>query len=349
MNYFTLIIGIAFTSILVVDLILTSFGFNAKDPISSRFRSGFWKIILKISGNRGTSSLLKYAGPLTITFWLLGWLLLVWAGNSIILLSDPNSVVESGTLHTTEFWPKVYFTGYTLSTLGSGEYIPYGTGWQIFSAFISFSGFMLITIAISYLLQVTSSVTDKRTLASRIYCLGSSPEGIINNLKTDDGYDNLIDHLNDFTEDVHSLAHKHIAYPILHNFHDPNPNASLEINLSRLDEALTLFYLSKECTDHSACCLQPLRNAISHFLETLHKAFIQKAENVPMPPHQGKVLQHGIAVQVNDYNQPKLEERRKLLAGWLHNQGWQWNDLFEENEAQLDIWLPKSNEKEQTK
>ncbi len=338
MNYLLLAFGIAFTTFLVADLIITSFGFDTKSPLSSRYRSRIWKILLGLTGRKGGSKFLNYAGPLTIIGWLLGWLLLVWIGNSIIILSDAESVVESGTLYSTGFWPKVYFVGYTLSTLGSGEYIPNGTGWQLFSAFISFSGFMLITIAIAYLLQVISSATNKRTLASQLYCLGNSPLKLLQNLSCENNFDDIDDELKGFTENLHTLAHQHLAYPILHNFHSADTHASLEINLVRLDEALTVFFLSEKCSEELRVNLRPLRNAISYFLDTLNSAFIKKAENEPPLPDFDILKENGFKISAQDFKHEKLIERRKLLAGWLYNQGWQWQAIFEEPCPALDFW-----------
>jgi hypothetical protein len=43
---------------------------------------------------------------------------------------------------------KIFFTGYTLSTLGLGDIEPEGNFWDILTAVLSFTGLILISIAI---------------------------------------------------------------------------------------------------------------------------------------------------------------------------------------------------------
>jgi hypothetical protein len=48
---------------------------------------------------------------------------------------------------------KIFYTGYTLSTLGLGDMEPEGNFWDILTAILSFTGLILISIAITYLIQ----------------------------------------------------------------------------------------------------------------------------------------------------------------------------------------------------
>jgi hypothetical protein len=51
---------------------------------------------------------------------------------------------------------KIFYTGYTLSTLGLGDMEPEGNFWDIL-AILSFTGLILISIAITYLIPVVSA------------------------------------------------------------------------------------------------------------------------------------------------------------------------------------------------
>jgi hypothetical protein len=57
---------------------------------------------------------------------------------------------------------KIFYTGYTLSTLGLGDMEPEGNFWDILTAILSFTGLILISIAITYLIPVVSAEIAKR-------------------------------------------------------------------------------------------------------------------------------------------------------------------------------------------
>ena len=67
---------------------------------------------------------------------------------------------------------KNLFTGYTLSTLGNGDFKPGTSFWRIYTVIISLSGLSILTIAITYLVQVLTAEISKRRLSIYIATLG---------------------------------------------------------------------------------------------------------------------------------------------------------------------------------
>jgi hypothetical protein len=75
---------------------------------------------------------------------------------------------------------KIFYTGYTLSTLGLGDMEPEGNFWDILTAILSFTGLILISIAITYLIPVVSAEIAKRKI-SVINTIGGSVEEMLLN------------------------------------------------------------------------------------------------------------------------------------------------------------------------
>jgi hypothetical protein len=90
---------------------------------------------------------------------LINWLLLIWISASLLFISKPDSLMNVE--KTLLIVNKIFFTGYTLSTLGLGDIEPEGNFW-IFSLPYSFTGLILISIAITYLIPVVSAEITKK-------------------------------------------------------------------------------------------------------------------------------------------------------------------------------------------
>jgi hypothetical protein len=74
---------------------------------------------------------------------------------------------------------KIFYTGYTLSTLGLGDMEPEGNFWDILTAILSFTGLILISIAITYLIPVVSAEIAKRKIS--VNTIGGSVEEMLLN------------------------------------------------------------------------------------------------------------------------------------------------------------------------
>ncbi|XVH33461.1 ion channel (plasmid) [Haloferacaceae archaeon DSL9] len=49
----------------------------------------------------------------------------------------------------------MYFTGYTIFTLGNGDFYPTAANWQVTTVLTSASGLLLITLIVTYVLACT--------------------------------------------------------------------------------------------------------------------------------------------------------------------------------------------------
>lgn len=348
-NYWIFSLGVLILFLVLTDLVLTTFAPGGSGMITDRLRRWIWIFFLWLAGNKGEAKVLNYAGPVTVVAWLLGWLIMIWAGNALIFLSDQDSVIAANSMRSTTWQEKIYFTGYTLSTLGSGEFIPYSTTWQIYSAFISFSGFIFITIALTYLYSVVTNDINRRKVSLKIYHTGSSPQEILLRFWNGRDFSRLTNDLSTLSEQILQVAQNHMAYPVLHNFHSTQREESLSINIVCLDEALTLLLLYKpKDIAPSLPELYSLRSAITFYLQTLRNAFIHPAQKEPPPPDVYPLLANDLPLEGEPFDKSlndDLRLRRKLLRGLLNSQGWNWNIIENKNSSDpIDNWLTKMRE-----
>ena len=343
MNYFLFFLGLIIVLLVVLDLTFTTLAPRGTGFITERLRSGIWKFFHWLSKGDGKSKLLNYAGMFTVSAWLIGWIVFFWVGNALMYIADVDSVMEAGTKITAVTVDKIYFVGYVISTMGLGDFRPNGEAWKIYTSIISFSGFIIITLAITYLVPVLSAEMGKRKTSIYIHSLGISPQDILLNAWNGKDFNRLTQHFTTLTSEIMTQAQNHVAYPVLHNFHSHMRREALAINLAALDEALTILmlYVPDDVMPPKQE-IYPLRFAITDYLATLGSAFIAPSRNQPAPIDIKRLKEVSIPMKQQnremEFELEKLRFRRKLLLGMLENDGWHWNSMDMEGEyGQYDI------------
>jgi hypothetical protein len=107
------------------------------------------------------AKVLEIGGAVILVSILINWLL-IWLSASLLFISQPDSLMNVETNSPTTVVNKIFYTGYTLSTLGLGDMEPEGNFWDILTAILSFTGLILISIAITYLIPVVSEIAKEK-------------------------------------------------------------------------------------------------------------------------------------------------------------------------------------------
>lgn len=332
MNLLLLISGLAITALATHDVLFTTFAPNGASHISGRVTSITWKIIHFISIKTGRRSILNGAGIVIICTILLSWVTMIWMGNALIFSADPQAVVHSNTKAAASYIDRIYYAGYVLSTLGNGDFKAGSSGWQIYTAVVSFYGLMLITIAISYMVPVISAVTDRRTLSIQIASLGHSPESILLNHWDGKDFKSLENSLSNLKEKIALHGQLHLSYPILQYFQNNKKLTALMPNIVALDEALSiLHYLVPEQIRPKRYVLEPMRIIVASFFESLATtSSFKKAEDVPAI--RTEELQRATVplLVATEEELNELNKKRLFLKSILNNSGWQWKEIYAE-------------------
>ncbi|MGB3619082.1 MAG: potassium channel family protein, partial [Catalinimonas sp.] len=240
MNYLLLLLGFAIIIVTILDIGKTTLSPHGAGWISGRLSLGIWKLFKWLSGNDPRRWGLSYAGSVIIGLLLLTYILLLWTGHTFVFLSDDNAVIHGSTKRHADPWEVVYFVGYNLSTMGNGDFVGGTMFWKIFASFISFTGLVLITISITYLIPIVESQVGKQQLSLRIHTLGRSPIGILKNTWNGKDFAALGPHIEGMIDTILEQSQQHMAYPVLRYFHAPDPQMSDTVALTTLDEAVSI-------------------------------------------------------------------------------------------------------------
>lgn len=327
MTVLLILIGVACIVAALVDLAWTTIAAGSGGgPVTRRLASWVWQGHLRIHRRWPSHRRLTVAGVTIVLIPFATWVALVLAGWALILSSADGAVRDAATGRPAGLVERLYFTGYTVFTLGNGELRPGAGWWQVVTVMATASGLVFVTLAITYLVPVASAAAERRRLASTVASLGSSPHEILTNAWTGSGFGSLDQHLVSLAPLVHSIRQQHLAYPVLHYFHSRTVDSAAAVNVANLSQALHLLdhgVVVDVRTDRAAT--GPLDRAITGFLDTLGEAFLSPSGPPLPPPDLAPLTAAGIPTVAPDrYSDAEApsEPRRTLLAALLAEDGW---------------------------
>ncbi|MER2999345.1 potassium channel family protein [Pontibacter populi] len=332
MNYLYLILGILLFILTLMDLIKTTFSSNGGGKITNTISKGVWKLFFVASGKNGKSGLLSYAGPAVLITILLVWIIGLWNGLFLMLLSDKGSIVNSSTLATATSLEKLYYAGFTLSTLGVGDYIATTDTWRIVTSLAAFSGLAFITASITYFVPVLSAVGLQSKLSLYISGMGKTPQQILINSWNGKDFSSFFDNVSDLCQMLMQHTMNHHSYPVIHYFHNNQVKLAIAPAIVLLDEA---YHLLKLAGAKDELKMEMLYTTLKTYKETMEESFLKnaKAYNKAPTPDLAKVHQAGIPVketeQVKRMFEQELHEHRQLLTALLEKDGWTWKQVYD--------------------
>lgn len=312
----------------LVDLIWTSLWVDGgAGPITRGVARANWKGFHGLSGKG--SRALTVAGPVILALTVAAWIFILWTGWFLVFSAEPPSVISSSTNEVANTSDRLYFVGYTIFTLGNGDYKPNGDGWQLATALAAGSGLLAITLAITYLLSVVSAAVSGRSFAAQVSGMGDSAAGAVAGGWNGTSYAALAYPLQSLSSEASKLAEQYLAYPVLQYFHSEDPSKSPILALASLEQvvAVARHGVPDDCRP-PLVLLTSAASAISNVLDALPQRLVKPAEDPlanpslePLtklarrtPEEFGKGLQQDV-------------ERRKRLRGLVEAHGWTVKDL----------------------
>lgn len=277
--------------------------------LTRRVGVALWSIARRLAAGR--RRLLQVAGLALVVGLVSTWILSLLLGWALVMRGAADLRTADGA--PTGWWDTLYYAGYTVSTLGTGDVVPAGPVGQMLTVVASITGLLVLTMAITYLVPVLRAAADRRILASTIHALGTSPQQIADNLWPDAATGRHDDVVRELTQSVRHMTQAHSSYPVLHFFSARHVELALAPNVTALDEALAT--VVGEDPSEAPLPERCLYQAISSLLDALMASFVRvDVQDTPPPP-----ALHGI-------DGPQRAERRRRLSAWCTDDGWTWED-----------------------
>jgi len=327
MNPVPLVLGVVLLVAAVGDLLWTTLWVEGgAGPLTTRVTTWTWRTIRKLGSQR--TRVLTLAGPVTLLLGLAVWIGLLWAGWTLVFAGAENAIFDTRDPGPISWVERFYFVGYSLFTMGNGDFTPKDGIWQIVTSLTTASGMLFVTLIVSYVISVLEAVTQKRAFASNVSGLGQRGETIVRSAWNGETFDGLELPLNSFTTEINELTTNHQAYPILHYFYTDQRKYATVLSIVALDEALTLLRFGvSEDERPSKAILENARASVGNYLQLVTSSFGHTAVEEPPAPDLDIVREAGVPTVSDEAFSQSLteaEKRRKRLLGLVEADARAW-------------------------
>lgn len=330
-----LVLGLLLYLITAMDIVKTTFSSSGGGKITDTVSKGVWKAFFLISGKNGRSKLLPYAGPAILVSILLTWVIGLWSGFFLILLSDTGSVIKSSDLSVAGPLEKLYYAGFTLSTLGVGDFVASNNLWRVVTDVAAFSGLAFMTASITYFVPVLSAVGLQSKLSLYISGMGKDPQHVLVKSWNGNNFSSFFDTTSDLCQMLMQHTMNHHSYPVIHYFHNNQPKLAISRAIVQLDESHKLMkHGMKQDTGLDELKMNMLQTALDSFLEMVKGSYLKNPspkETAPAP-ELGELEVKGLPLkgtdEIREVFGQELQERRKLLTALLEMDGWSWEEVY---------------------
>jgi hypothetical protein len=333
MNYPLLLAGAGLALLTIADLVKTTLSAQGGSWSTRVLARAVWRVCFVAAGRRGQAPLLNYAGLLILLSILLCWVGGMWGGLWLMLLADTGSVVSSSTHAPAGPAAMLYYAGYTLATLGSGDYVPVSAGWQLLTNVASFAGLVFITTSITYFVPVLSAIGLQRQLSLYINGLGETPPQIVANGWDGTSFAALLDSVPPLCQLILQHALNHRAYPVIHYFHSTQARQAVVLGLARLSEAqLLLTHAVAPAQRPNALKLRMLRSALDEYLAVVAAGFPATPAATIGPPAPDLAELAALPLRPPAEIGRRLADEqayRSQFGRLLNNDGWSWQQVYQ--------------------
>lgn len=211
----------------LLDIFLTVlFPASGRGPLRRPLSSLIWHAfrgVAKRLGERRRRDFLAYSGPVMVAVSIAIWPVLIVLGWSLVYLPTLGHGIAASNGPTDTSWPTAfYFSGFTLTTLGTGDVVPTSGFWRAVTVTEAAIGFATVSMVITYFLSLYSAVTQRKTFAAtldhRTHGTGDSTR-LLTGLAAQGGTSAIIQQLTSTGEYLENLFQTLQSYPVLRYFH----------------------------------------------------------------------------------------------------------------------------------
>ncbi|HEY9666120.1 MAG TPA: potassium channel family protein [Coleofasciculaceae cyanobacterium] len=173
MDWVAKIVGVGLVVLALVDLYLTVLYPRLSSGILSLpIGKGIWCLfrLAACSIPSKDKRLLSHAGAIVLIAIVVVWICLLIGGFALIVWPALGSAIQASQGQTpTDFGTALYYSGYSLTTLGVGDLVPKTHLYRLLTILEAALGFSVFTLTITYLLSVYSALIRRNSFALTLH------------------------------------------------------------------------------------------------------------------------------------------------------------------------------------
>ncbi|WP_460448287.1 ion channel [Alsobacter sp. SYSU BS001988] len=222
--------GAALGLLFLADIFLTVLYARAGTGLlAPRWNRAVWALLhraARLSGRR-YGLVLSLAAPLVVVSLIGFWALGLTVGAALVIRPELGAAIRPSSGETpTDFVTALLVAGNSLSIVGGGDYAPHTTGTRLLFLLNSLIGASVLSLVLSYLVQVYSGLRERNALALTIDlmtgCTGDAATMLVKLMPTGD-CSNAASELGNLARSLAATKEAHHFYPLLFYFRFEEP------------------------------------------------------------------------------------------------------------------------------
>lgn len=218
---------------------------SGKGPVRKPVGAAVWWLfgaVRWVRDNDRRRRILCYGGPVHVTSTLLSWLTLLFIGWGALYWPALGRGVAATSGTTDHSWTTaLYVSGYTLTTLGTGDVVATTGLYRLLQVAEAAAGFAVVTLVISYFITVYTTLPPRNAFAMALHHWTGGTDCpahlVLRNLDDPAALRHRVEQLGSH---LRELAQTHRSYPVLRYFHYREDYYSLTRILYLAFECLSL-------------------------------------------------------------------------------------------------------------
>lgn len=219
------LLGAALVLVALADIFLTAlYARSGMGVLSDRLHSGVWRAVRRaaLAWPSRKDRLLGYVGPALLVLTVVLWVALLLLGFALIVWPALGSALSASKGETpTDFATALYYAGYSLTTLGTGDIVPQTGAYRLLTVVMAATGFSVLTLSLTFFTSVYSALVRRNTFALSLHhrALGTADAVVLlAHLGPNGDFSDARSELTTMAEELINLYESHHFYPVLHYF-----------------------------------------------------------------------------------------------------------------------------------
>lgn len=283
------VIGTALMLLFLVDIFLTVLYARAGTGLlAPRWNRGVWALLRGLADltGRHSGTALSFAGPLIVVSLIVFWSFGLTLGAALIVHPELGTAIRpSSGAASTDFVTAMLVAGNSLSIVGGGDYAPHTTGTQFLFLVNSLIGASVLSLVLSYLVQVYSGLRERNGLALTIDLMtdGTGDAAVLLQRLMPGGEEgNATSELGNLARSLAAIKEGHHFYPLLFYFRFEEPHYAVSRLSFVLLDATTLIDSALDRQRYAnlaaSAPVASIRRGARMLLETLNSHFPTAAD-----------------------------------------------------------------------
>ncbi len=172
---------------------------------------------------RRDSRLLAHNGPMLLVAIVVAWVALLTNGFALIAWPALGTAIQANQGATpTDYATALYYSGYALTTLGTGDIVPKTEFYRLLMVLETVIGLSSLTLTLTYFQSVYSALIRRNTFALSLqHRTGGTADAaeLLARLGPGENFINTRQDLAEIAKDLLNLLESDHTYPVLHYFH----------------------------------------------------------------------------------------------------------------------------------